>query len=239
MDWRDEGIVLAARRHGETSAVVHILTRAHGRHGGLVRGASGKAARGLWQPGNLLDVTWRGRLEEHLGQFTGELLDARVAGLLGDRDRLACLASVCALAENALPEREPHPLLFEGLRLLIGALARDDEWAPLTVRWEAALIAELGYGLDLSECAATGATEGLEWVSPRTGRAVSDEAGAPYADRLLPLPGFLIDAEAPTDRPAVVAGLRLTGFFLERRLFPALGRPVPPQRARFLDRMTG
>ncbi|WP_404386205.1 DNA repair protein RecO [Caenispirillum salinarum] len=239
MDWRDEGIVLAARRHGETSAVVHVLTREHGRHGGLVRGASGKAARGLWQPGNLLDVTWRGRLEEHLGQFTGELLDARVAGLMADRDRLACLASVCALAENALPEREPHPLLFEGLRLLIDALARDDGWAPLTVRWEAALIAELGYGLDLSECAATGATEGLAWVSPRTGRAVSAEAGVPYADRLLPLPGFLIDAEAPTDRPAVVAGLRLTGFFLERRLFPALGRPVPPQRARFLDRMTG
>lgn len=239
MDWRDEGIVLAARRHGETSAIAHVLTRTHGRHGGLVRGASGKAARGLWQPGNILDVTWRGRLEEHLGQFTGELLDARVAGLLGDRDRLACLASACALADSALPEREPHPLLFEGLRLLIDALVRDDGWGALTVRWEAALIAELGYGLDLSECAATGATDGLAWVSPRTGRAVSAAAGAPYADRLLPLPGFLIDADAPTDQQAVVAGLRLTGYFLERRLFPAVGRPVPPQRARFLDRMAG
>jgi DNA repair protein RecO (recombination protein O) len=239
MEWRDEGIVLAARRHGESSAVVHLLTRARGRHGGLVRGASGKAARGLWQPGNHLDVIWRGRLEEHLGQFTGELIDARVAGFLSDRDRLSCLASVCALAETALPEREPHPLLFEGLRLLIDSLAMDDEWLPLTVRWEAALIAELGYGLDLSECAATGATDGLAWVSPRTGRAVSAEAGAPYADRLLPLPGFLIDAEAPTGRAAVVDGLRLTGFFLERRLFPALGKAVPAQRARFLDRMTG
>lgn len=239
MEWRDEGIVLASRRHGETSAVVHLLTRDHGRHGGLARGALSKASRGVWQTGNHLLVTWRGRLEDHLGQVTGEVLDARVAGLLGARDRLACVASACALAEAALPEREPHPLLFEGLRLLVDALAADDGWEPLYVRWEIALMAELGYGLDLSACAATGATEALTHVSPRSGRAVSAEAAAPYADRLLPLPGFLIDAEAPTDRAAVLAGLHLTGFFLERRLFPALGQPVPGQRPRFLDRMGG
>lgn len=239
MEWRDEGIVLSARRHGESSAVVHLLTREHGRHGGLVRGAQGKGARGLWQPGNRLALVWRGRLEEHLGQFTGELLDARAATLLGARDRLACLASACALADAALPEREPHPLLFEGLALLVEALATDAEWGPLTVRWEAALIAEIGYGLDLSACAATGVTEDLIYVSPRTGRAVSRDAGAPYADRLLPLPAFLLDAEAPTDRGAVRAGLALTGFFLERQVFPALGKPLPPQRARFLDRMGG
>lgn len=169
MDWRDEGIVLAARRHGESSSIVHVLTRAHGRHSGLVRGASGKAARGVWQPGNHLEITWRGRLEEHLGQFSGEILDARVAALLGDRTRLACLASVCALADAALPEREPHPLLFEGLLLLVDALAENKDWAALTVRWEVALMSELGYGLDLSECAATGATERLTWVSPRSG----------------------------------------------------------------------
>lgn len=243
MEWRDEGIVLTARRHGETSAVVHLLTRDHGRHGALVRGAAGKASRGLWQPGNRVDATWRGRLEEHLGTFTGELLDARAAGLLGDRTRLACLSAACALAETALPEREPHPLLFEGLRLLTDALVRDDGWPPLYVRWELVLMAELGYGLDLSECAATGATEDLAWVSPRSGRAVSRAAGAAYADRLLPLPPFLLGEAAETgvepDAEAVRQGLRLSGYFLERRLFPALDRPVPGARARFLDRMAG
>ncbi|GAA0570080.1 DNA repair protein RecO [Caenispirillum bisanense] len=237
MEWRDEGIVLAARRHGETSAVVHLLTRDRGRHGGLVRGAAGKGGRGLWQPGNRLDVTWRGRLEDQLGAFTGELLDAGAASLLADRTRLACLSSACALCETALPEREPHPLLFEGLRLLTDALARDGGWAPLYVRWELVLIAELGYGLDLSACAATGATEDLAWVSPRSGRAVSRAAGAAYADRLLPLPAFLLDETAEPDAAAIRDGLRLAGFFLERRLFPALGRPLPPARARFLDRM--
>lgn len=239
MEWRDEGIVLTARRHGENSAVVHMLTRGHGRHGGLVRGAAGKAARGLWQPGNRIDLTWRGRLEEHLGTFAGELLDARAAGLLVDRLRLSCLAAACALVEAALPEREPHPLVFDGLGLLCDALARDGGWAPLYVRWELVLIAELGYGLDLSECAATGATEDLAWVSPRSGRAVSRSAGTPYADRLLPLPAFLLDEAADPDGEAVRQGLALSGFFLERRLFPALGRPVPQARARFLDRMAG
>lgn len=239
MEWRDEGIVLSARRHGESSAVVHLLTREHGRHGGLVRGAQGKGARGLWQPGNRLALVWRGRLEEHLGQLTGELLDARAATLLGARKRLACLASACALADAALPEREPHPLMFEGFGLLLDALATDAAWAPLYVRWEAALITEMGYGLDLSACAATGTTEDLAYVSPRTGRAVSRTAGEPWKDRLLPLPPFLIADDAPTDAAAVRAGLALTGFFLARQVFPALGVPVPAQRTRFLDRMGG
>jgi DNA repair protein RecO (recombination protein O) len=233
MDWSDEGIVIAARRHGESAAIVTLLTRAHGRHAGLVRGGTGRAARGLYQPGNTVAAHWRARLAEHLGSFTCEPLRAHAAGLLDRAVALAALSSACALAESVLPEREPHPSVYEATLALLEALA-GEHFAEAYVRWELALLAELGFGLDLARCAATGANDGLAFVSPRTGRAVSAAAGEPYREQLLALPAFLVtDAAAPV--LDVLAGLNLTGHFFERCVFAPEGRAMPQARARLFD----
>ncbi|MQX36753.1 DNA repair protein RecO [Roseospira navarrensis] len=245
VEWRDEAIVLAGRPHGETSLLVSVLSRTHGRHMGLVRGGVGKAARGLWQPGNRLHVTWKARLADHLGTLSGEMADALAARVLGHGDRLAVLAAICAVAEAALPEREAFADLFEDTAALL-ALTADPEapaLADLTaayVRWEMGVLADLGFGLDLTACAATGATEGLVYVSPRTGRAVSAAPGAPWHDRLLPLPAFLVAGEASPGVSAEVAraGLRLTGHFLDRHVFVATrSAGAPPARARLTARL--
>jgi DNA repair protein RecO (recombination protein O) len=237
MQWDDEGIVLAARRHGERALVVQMLTREHGRHAGLLRGGQSPKTRTHWQIGNRLNVTWRARLEEHLGSFAGEVIATHAATLLDDRARLAALSAAVALAELALPEREPHPRAYAGLLALVTALDADDRWAIAYVEWEMALLEELGFGLDLSCCAATGVTEELIYVSPRSGQAVSAGAGAPYREKLLALPSFLRDS-AETARPAptdVMDGLRLAGFFLEQRVFAPHGQTLPPARGRYLD----
>lgn len=237
MQWSDEGLVLAARRHGERALVIELLTREHGRHAGLLRGGQSPRTRASWQIGNRLAIIWRARLAEHLGSFSGELLDNHAARLLDDRVRLAALASATALAVAALPEREPHPRAFEGLEVLLEALDRDDRWAVAYVEWEMALLEELGFGLELSHCAATGTTEDLIYVSPRSGQAVSAEAGAPYRAKLLRLPPFLRRAEEggrpePED---VLDGARLTGFFLESRVFAPHGKKLPAARGRYVD----
>src|SRR5882672_2608320 len=190
MDWRDTGFVLTARRHGESALIVELLTETHGRHAGLVRGGQSPKRRALLQPGNLVAASWRGRLAEHLGAFEIELLRPHAAGLIDDPDRLAALSSAAALLALAVPEREPHGDVFAGLGHLIAALDSAD-WAARYVAWECALLAALGFGLDLTACAATGVNDDLAYVSPRSGRAVSRSAGAPYHGKLLPLPGFL------------------------------------------------
>ena len=233
MEWRDRGIVLSARAHGESGLVVQLLTESHGRHAGLVRAGSGPARRGLYQPGNIVAAAWRARLAEHLGHFTCEPMRATAALYLDDPPRLAALASACAVLEAALPERQAYPAIYAGAVALIDALSWP-YWAAAYVRWEVGLLAALGYGLDLSQCAATGAQAGLAYVSPKTGRAVSAEAAGPYRDRLLPLPAFLVGAGDP-DRPAVAAGLELTAFFLERHVFAALEHPLPAARRRLAD----
>src|SRR3546814_314852 len=195
MDWRDEGIVLSMRRHGEAAAIVTLLTREHGRHAGLVRGGASRRRRGELQVGNLVTATWRARLEEHLGSLSVELAESWTARLLDRPGRLAALSAATALVDAGLPEREPHPVLFESLKELLLALDRDG-WAAAYVRWEVALLAELGFGLDLSCCAATGRNDELAYVSPKTGRAVSLSAGEPYRDKLLPLPAFLTDRKS-------------------------------------------
>lgn len=232
MEWNDEGIVLASRRHGESAAVVSALTRAHGRHAGLVRGGSGKRARSAIQPGNRLQLTWKARLAEQLGAFTWELLAPDGARWLADGRRLAAVASACAVAERALPEREAHPAAYQGLADLLAALAGAD-WPSVYVRWELALLAELGYGLDLSRCASTGSADDLIYVSPRSGQAVSRAAGDPYKSRLLALPEFLRTGGAGSAAD-VAAGLTLTGHFLERQVFGAIGKPVPAARTRLV-----
>jgi DNA repair protein RecO (recombination protein O) len=238
MQWDDEGIVLASRAHGERALVVQLLTREHGRHAGLLRGGQSPKIRAHWQIGNRLTVTWRARLAEHLGFITGEVMEAYAARLLDDPLRLAALASATALAASALPEREPHPRAYRLLLHLIEALGADDRWAIAYVEWEIALLEELGFGLDLSSCAATGATEDLVYVSPRSGQAVSEAAGAPYREKLLPLPGFLRRVEARPEPQEVLDGLRLAGFFLEQRVFAPHQHKLPAARSRYVDALT-
>ena len=237
MWWQDEGVVLAARRHGESSAVVSLLTQAHGRHAGLVRGGAGRRATPVYQPGNHLRVVWRARLADQLGAFSAELLSAVAARLLDAPDRLAALGAACALLEASLPERDPHPLLYSELAELIDVLVEPKDWPERYVRFELALLAELGFGLDLETCAVTGASPDLAYVSPRSGRAVSRQGAGKYADRLLPLPGFLL-GRAPADPAQIEAGLRLTGAFLRRHLFDASERAMPNARERLVHQLT-
>ena len=239
MDWTDQGIVLGRRRHGESSAVVSLLTQTHGRHAGLVRGGAGKRAGSLYQPGNLLAAHWRARLPEHLGTLTAEIVEAFASRVLDDPLRLAALTSTCALLETALPEREPHVPLFDATLALLRVLAAAGEpleWGAAYARWETQALAELGFGLDLDACAATGQSHDLAYVSPRTGRAVSSDAGAPYADRLFALPAFLGTAQPAPDPAAVAAALSLTGHFLERHVFGPHNRAPPAARTRFVER---
>lgn len=232
MEWRDQGIVLSARPHGETAAVAVLLTRGHGRSAGLVPGGRSSRLRAGLEPGTLADARWRGRLPDHLGHFTLETVHAYAAAVLDEAPRLAALTAACALVDAALPERQPHPPVFDGLLVLLGLLP-SPAWAESYVRWEVGLLAELGFGLDLDRCAVTGANDYLAYVSPRTGRAVSAAAGEPYRDRLLPLPGFLIGRGGGGARETD-DGLRLTGHFLERHV---LNGPLPPARLRLAERI--
>lgn len=236
MKWEDEAVVLAARPHGETAAVVQLLTRAHGRHAGLVRGGQGARLRGIYQSGNRVSATWSGRLPEHLGSLECELECSYMARVLDDSDRLAALSAATAVCEGAMPEREPHPACFEGLLALLEAL-EGDHWAEVYVRWELSFLAELGFGLDLSRCAAGVENDQLAYVSPRSGRAVSLSAGTPYREKLLPLPGFLV-GRGEGGNAAVGEGLALTGFFLERHLFHPHDKPLPAARLRLEQRFT-
>lgn len=232
MEWQDHGIVLSERRHGESGAIVSLLTVEHGRHAGLVRSTRSPRTRGIFVPGNLVLANWRARLDEHLGNFTAELLTPFAARALDDPGRLACLTAACALTDLALPEREPHPRAFIALQVLLGQLD-----GPAYVRWELGLLAELGFGLDLSCCAVTGVTDDLRYVSPKTGRAVSDAAAEPWRSRLLALPRFLIDDAVAPSAADLKLGLALTGHFLISHLFAPHSRPEPPARIRLLERI--
>ena len=232
MEWRDEGILLALRRHGESAAVASVLTAGHGRHAGLIQGGFSARNRGALQPANRLQVTWKARLAEHLGNYSWELVEPHGGLWLSDPDRLAALSSACALVEATVPEREPHPEMFVLLSTLLTHLG-DAGWQRLYVRWEIELLAALGYGLDLGSCAVTGAKDDLAYVSPRSGQAVSRAAAGEWESRLLRLPGFL----QGRDEGAVADGLALSGHFLERWIFGPLGRPMPPARTRLVERL--
>ncbi len=237
MEWSDEGIVLAVRRHGETSAILSLLTAEHGRHAGLVRGGASRRMRGFLQPGNTVSATWRARLEEHLGAYVVEPLHS-CAALYDRPGPLAALTAAMALLESTLPERSPHPEMYRSLGVLLGALERPD-WAETYVRWELLLLADLGFGLDLESCAATGANDGLAFVSPKSGRAVSLSAGEKWRDRMLPLPRFLSPEGGAADARQVVDGLRLTGWFLERHVFEPHDRRSPDARERLVTHLRG
>ncbi|QIG51189.1 DNA repair protein RecO [Nordella sp. HKS 07] len=230
MEWKDEGIVLAVRRHGESSAIAELLTATRGRSLGLVRGGRSRQMRPVLQPGNIVLATWRARLEEHLGNFALEPLELKAGLLIGEAMRLAALTTLTTEAQM-LPEREPHPRLYAAMRVMLDALENEDTWPALLVRWEMGLLDELGFGLDLARCAATGTSDDLVYVSPKTGRAVSRAAGQGYHDRLLLLPAFLMGVEVKTPGLAdVIDGLKLTGYFLDRHVFGPRGINAPESR---------
>ena len=213
MEWRDEGVILSVRRHGETSAIAEMLTANHGRCLGLVRGGRSRVQRPVLQAGNAVQAVWRARLEEQLGTFTLEPLDLRAGAIMIEPFRLAGLATLAGLA-RLLPEREPHGRVYEALRVVLEAIDRDDVWPALLVRCEMGLLDELGFGLDLSQCAATAAKDDLVYVSPKSGKAVSAKAGAPYKERLLRLPAFVL-ANVPASREWRIA---FSGGVVPRRL---------------------
>jgi DNA repair protein RecO (recombination protein O) len=239
MQWSEDGIVLATRRHGETSLIVEVMTAGHGRHLGLVKGGRSRRLRPTLQPGNTLMLTWRARLDEHLGNFRVEPLVERGARLIASPVGAFGLA-LAAAHLRLLPERDPHPRLYAALAALLDCLDRPALAGELMARFELLLLDELGFGLDLSACAATGRRDALVYVSPRSGSAVSREAGLPYADRLLQLPAFLLDVPGETCEPGELnAAFKLTGFFLGRHVYEPRGLADPHPRASFLKAISG
>ena len=236
MQWTDEAIVLSVRPHGETTAIVELFTREHGRHAALIHGGRSRKLRPVLQTGNHVDATWKARLSEQLGHATIELRRSHAAEAMTESARLSALSSMTSLL-RLLPERDPHPSLFEITLFVLGFLDDETVWPALLVRWELALLDELGFGLDLSQCAAPGANDQLIYVSPRTGRAVSASAGEPYRDKLLALPGFLLrnGAGAHVDATAIKDGFALTGYFLDKRVLEPRGEALPSARQRLIE----
>lgn len=236
MEWQDEGALIAVRPHGETAAIIEVLTRGHGRHAGVVHGGASRRSTPVLQPGAQLSLRWRARLDEHLGSFTVEPLRDRAGALFGDRAALAALGSVSALLSFALPEREPHPVLYAATVALLDRLS-EPGWEADYLRWEVRLLADMGFGLDLVRCAVTGGAEDLAYVSPRTGRAVSRAGAGNWASRLLPRPEALLSGDATPG--ALADGLATTGHFLDHWLAEELvGRPLPGARRRLVTLLT-
>ena len=234
MQWSDEALVLGSRKHGESAVVLELMTRAHGRHLGLVHGGRSKRLSPVLQPGNTVHAVWRARLDEHLGVFTVEAGEMRSARMIASRLALHGVGAMAALL-RLVPERDPHPTLFDLAAALSDHLDDPNVAPALFARFELALLSELGFGLDLSECAATGARHDLAFVSPKSGRAVSRAAGEPYRDRLFALPAFMQgEFQEGPGLEEIRAGFALTEFFLRTHLFEPRGLPVPDERARFV-----
>lgn len=235
MEWRDEGIILGTRKHGESSVILEVMTRTHGRHLGMVRGGRSRRAQPVLQAGNRVDVTWRARLDEHLGMFQVEALELNAARLFESACAVYGLQTLAAHL-RLLPERDPHAALYETLLALIPNLAEPMAAGELVVRFELLILEELGFGLDLSSCAATGRRDELVYVSPKSGRAVSRDAGEPWHDKMLALPSFLLRGSGlRADRTTMEQAFRLTDFFLARHVYEPRGLQPPEARAGFLN----
>lgn len=237
MEWEDDAYVLSARRHGETGAIADLLTRTQGRFAAHVAGGASRKMKPFLQSGARVVARYRARTSEHLGSATLEPVGQGPSALFDDPVALAGVSAASAITAGALPEREPHPGVFFALEALSGVMTASSIWPAVFVRFEAGLLQDLGFGLDLSRCAATGATDDLVYVSPRTGRAVSRDAGAPYRDRLLALPPFLLSSQVSLGPGDVGLGLDLTGHFLEQFVFGPFNRPLPPARLWLIDRL--
>jgi DNA repair protein RecO (recombination protein O) len=238
MEFEDDAFVLSARAHGEAGAIVEFLTSGHGKYAAHVAGGASRRIKPFLQPGAQVIARFRARMSDQLGSASLEPVGEGPSALFDDPLALAGLAAAAAVAAGALPEREPHPGVYLAFEALTRALANPDIWPAVFVRFEAGLLEELGFGLDLSKCAATGSLDDLIYVSPRTGRAVSRQAGEPYKERMLKLPPFMLGAQAGLAAGDVGAGLALTGHFLEAFIFNPLNRPLPPARLWLVDRLT-
>lgn len=238
MEFEDDAFVLAARSHGETGAIVEFLTAGHGRYAAHVAGGASRRIKPFLQPGSRVLLAFRARVADQLGSAQLEPVGEGPSALFDDPLALAGLSAAAAVAAAALPEREPHPGAFLAFEAFSNALVYPDVWPAVFVRFEAGLLQDLGFGLDLSKCAATGTVDDLIYVSPRTGRAVSRGAGEPYKDRLLPLPPFLLSSQAGLQQGDVRAGLDITAHFLEAFVFNPLNRPLPPARMWLVDRLS-
>jgi DNA repair protein RecO (recombination protein O) len=238
MEWSDPAFVLSARAHGETGAVVELLTEAHGRYAAHVAGGASRRMRPFLQPGARVMATYRARTTENLGSARLEPFGEGPAALFDDALALSGLSAAAAVTQGALPEREPHPGAYYAFEAFVAALENPPIWPAIYVRFEAGLLDELGFGLDLSRCAATGELDDLVYVSPRTGRAVSRAAGAPFGDRLLRLPPFMLSSQGGLAEGDVGDGLAITAHFLEQFVFGPLNRPLPPARVWLLERLT-
>ena len=235
MQWIDSGVVLGTRRHGETSVILELMTLTRGRHLGLVRGGRGKRLAATLQTGNTVLATWSSRIEEQLGNYTVEGETLRAAQLIDSAAALYAVGYVASLL-RLLPEREPHEGLYAALTIILDHIELPQVAAPLIIRFEVALLAALGFGLDLTCCASTGAREDLVYVSPKSGRAVSRAAGLPYHDRMLPLPAFLAGRAGDNLSPETLHnGFQMTQFFLQQHVFEPRGLTLPEQRATFVD----
>jgi len=237
MEFHEEAYVLSARSHGDTGVVVDLLTETHGLHAAYVAGGASRRMKPFLQAGARVIPDYRARTPDHLGSARLEPVGEGPSALFDDALALTGLAAAAAVAQGALPEREPHPGAFLAFEALMGAFQLPDVWPAIFVRFEAGLLEDLGFGLDLSRCAVTGGMDDLIWVSPRTGRAVSADAGAPYADKLLKLPPFMLGAQAGLGEGDVGAGLDLTGHFLEQFVFHPQNRPIPPARVWMIDKL--
>lgn len=236
VSWSDQGYILAASRHGENGLIVDCYTESHGRARGYVRSGASKRQRSLWQPGNHVSLEWRSRLAENLGQFKGELLHSPLGDIITHGSRLTVLSAVTAVMAASTAEGDAHRDLYDMLGALVTIIEASDavkDWGLAYLKLELALLEAAGYGLDLSKCAATGSRDQLIYVSPKSGRAVSAAAGEPYRHKLLPLPAFLVGG-TPQDGD-ILAGLTLTGYFLNRQLWIARRGGEPDARLRFHD----
>lgn len=239
MQWRDEGLILGGRKFGESGLILDVLTRTRGRRSGLVYGGASRKKRPQFEPGNSVDLSWSGRLEEQLGRFdVAEATRSRTARLIDLPEALLAVASIAALLRGTLNEGDQAgSYLFEATEMLLDSLEDGEVWPALYVRWELGLLSALGFGLDLDACTISGENDGLTHVSPKTGRAVRGSEAEQYVDRLLALPAFLIDPKQPATAADIAAGLELTGVFIERRLFHANNRDMPEPRRRLYARL--
>ena len=236
MEWRDEGIVLGTRKHGETSVILEVMTHAHGRHLGMVRGGRSRKQQPTLQPGNLIEVLWRARLDEHMGTFQAEALELNAARLFDSASAIFAIQTLAAHL-RLLPERDPHTSLYEALKVMIAHLDQPQAAGELVVRFEILLLEELGFGLDLTQCVVTGSSDNLHWVSPKSGAAVSQQAGEAHREKLLRLPAFVLAGGEAKDWDAIFDGLRLTGHFLARDLLDERRNDVMAARERLVERL--
>ena len=241
MNWSDDGIILGGRRFGEGGLILDVLTRTRGRRSGLVYGGNSRRRRAQYEAGNSVSLSWTGRLEDQLGRFeVAEAAKERVSRVLDDARALAAVSAITAILRMSLDEGDvAGSAMFEATELLLDQIEAREIWPALYVRWELGLLSALGFGLDLDECAISGANDGLTHVSPRTGRAVRGSEAEDYVARLFRLPSFLVTSSAPVGGEDVADGLKLTGYFLESRVFHAMNRAMPPERERLIKRLVG